>query len=77
LKKHNTHYATIAIRPADDVDLPADGSVLEHLPHIRWARGENHTDRRDDPSSSSIDSSSFIPESLSEEHNAFVPDFHP
>jgi hypothetical protein len=77
LKKHNTHYANIAIRPADDVDLPADGSVLERLPHIHCARGENHTDGRDDPSSSSIDSSSFILESLSEEHNVFVPDFHP
>jgi ATP-dependent DNA helicase PIF1 len=77
LKKHNTHYANIAIRPADDVDLPADGSVLERLPHVRCTRGETHADGRDDSSSSSIDSSSFVPDSLSDEHNTFVPDFHP
>ena len=77
LKDHNTHYANIAIRPAADVDLPADGSVLERLPHVHSAPGETHADDRDDPSSSSTGSSSFVPESLSEEHNAFVPDFLP
>jgi hypothetical protein len=42
------HYANIAIRPADDVDLPADGSVLERLPHVRCTRGETHADGRDE-----------------------------
>jgi hypothetical protein len=41
------------------------------------ARGETHADEREDPPSSSTNTSSFIPESLSEEHNAFVPDFLP
>jgi hypothetical protein len=48
LKKHNTHYANITIRLADDVDLPADGSVLERLPHVRCTHGETHADGRDE-----------------------------
>ena len=76
LKAHNPYYADIAIRPAGEVDLPVDGSILDRLPNVLSSRGHANSSAADD-SPPSTDSTSFVPDRLSEEHNAFVPDFLP
>jgi hypothetical protein len=73
LKLHNPYYADIAIRPDGEVDLPADGSVLERLPHVVSSRGDAQSaGPRESPPST--DSTPFVPDCLSEEHNSFIPD---
>lgn len=34
-KQHNPYYANVAIRPADQIDLPEDSSIIERLPHVQ------------------------------------------
>jgi hypothetical protein len=74
LKQHNPYYANISILPADRVDLPADGPVLHHLPHVQSTGADDEALDNTDPEEHST---SFVPDSLSQEHNMFVPDFHP
>ena len=77
LKAHNPYYANIAVRPADQVDLPIDGDILERLPHVESNRAAQETGDNEDTGHSSDGGSAFVPDTLSEEHNAFVPKFLP
>ena len=74
LKQHNPYYANISILPADRVNLPADGPVLDRLPQLQSTAGEQAPADDTEPTEGST---SFVLDSLSEEHNTFLPDFHP
>ena len=77
LKDHNPFYSNVSIRPAQDVDLPLDGDVLHRLPHVTTATGTSDTSVPSPaPSCAVLDdtvSSSYVPDTLAEEHNVFVP----
>jgi hypothetical protein len=77
LKVHNRYYANVALRPTDQVDLPADGDVLERLPHVESTHGARETSDDDARETPLEGAASFVPDTLSEEQNAFVPHFHP
>ena len=34
LKQHNLYYANVVIQPADEIDLPFDGDILDCLPVV-------------------------------------------
>ena len=56
------------------VDLPADGPVLHCLPQVQSTAADDGAADNMDPQEGLM---SFVPDSLSEEHNMFLPDFHP
>ena len=76
LNAHNPFYANIMIRPTEQIDLPIDGSILECLPQVHSTFEERGgADCDDVRAASSTNDSSFVSDSLSEEHNVFVPGF--
>ena len=75
LKANNPFYAHIDIRHPDDIDLPIDGNILDHLPIV---------DTIDSRVSSNLQNTShepfrdpgeenFEPEELIQEQNCFLP----
>ena len=72
LREHNPYYADIVIRPAADVNLPDDDSILPLLPNAP----PRHPSE-DGVTAVSIDEQSVLPEELSEEQNSFVPSVGP
>jgi ATP-dependent DNA helicase PIF1 len=77
LKNNNPYYANITLRPSDQVDLPIDGDVLERLPHVESSRDAQESSEDTDSETPSEGGATFVPDTLSEEHNAFVPNFLP
>ena len=78
LKRYNPYYADITLRPSNEVDLPEDGDIVDRLPHTRSCpvdRDENMV--VDESSDSPPENEPFVPDSLLEEENVFVPDVVP
>ena len=78
LKEHNPYYADVVIRPSEQVDLPVDGDIVDRLPHVDTSSMSvqpKETESSLHPSSE--ESSTFEPDVLSEEENAFIPHFFP
>ena len=85
LKEHNPYYSHIVIRPAEDIDLPDDGNILDRLPHVMSATAESDPPIPG-PSGSANDSVdaiaddgeiTFVPDELAQEQNMFVPGIAP
>ena len=83
LKQHNPYYANIVIQPADEVDLPLDGDILDRLlvvespaspagPQLPPSRAVNSID-----CATSDLETEFVPDELAQEQNLFTPGLVP
>ena len=85
LKEHNPYYSHIVIRPAEDIDLPDDGDILDRLPHVMSATAESDPPipGPSGPANDSVDAVAddgeitFAPDELAQEQNVFVPGIAP
>ena len=77
LKQNNPFYSAVSIRPENDVDLPIDGDVIHRLPNVSTLTSSFDLEHPSAPSDSSFNDESdrarFVPDSLAQEDNLFVP----
>ena len=77
LKQHNPFYAAVSIRPENEIDLPTDGDVLHRLPNVSSLSSSSDFVDTSSPSDTTLtddsDRTQFVPDSLAQEENLFVP----